>query len=318
MNTSQGRSTYSIGTEHAGRILVCSGEIALSYIDWLEPLAQEVDHLVELSSTYGIELKPSQDLSPITNTVEFLQLSGVWIDSHFIEHDHTSEIYHEGWIKKKDLERIKKETALLVERIRCSFDQTVRSAVIKSLLDIKDTQEFLERTNEDPRALFKTIASQKITIQDLIQKKDAVEVAVAYAADTKVAEFRLGLLKLVACLVHGGGMPVITGPFIFWTDQNLYVLEQVGSSSMPFATELVTVLEIAAHCNRTIIRVRERTVVGRWLSGQKYRSLGIGVSDWMEAWYASPNLKRVFETTPVEFESVVPSIIEAITEGSLL
>jgi hypothetical protein len=308
----------SIGDVKRGHVLVYYGDDSpTQWIDWLEPLVKKAGELISLAEEYGIPIKLSKKANQISSVFDLLYLIGIDIDSEPWTGSLISGIYQYGWIKKGEIRQSKSNAKKIVDQIEAFVDPKIRNAILSEFKNIKNLDEFLERTTPDPNQLLRTIDSQKITLgqlqKNLLELKEDAKVR----RQDRLPLFSQQLLELASLIVNPKPVKHIVGPFALWHDGNLYVLRSVGESTLPTDPLINFITQIAADCKRQIVVVHEVSLIGRWLSGPVFRKLGNDLNQWVDAWKCDKKLTREFEATPSEFIDVVNDIAREIAETGI-
>lgn len=124
----------SIGDVVDGRVLVCHGDdMPEVWIDWLEPMAEEVKNLIELADEHDVSIDLGKPTGTIESIFDFLSAIRVDMDSEFWEGSMTSGHYQFGWIKKEEMLSSRANGKLLVKKIKAHVKKSVSESIIKKL-----------------------------------------------------------------------------------------------------------------------------------------------------------------------------------------
>lgn len=299
----------SIGDVRGGYVLVCHGDDSpTEWIEWLEPLVKKAGELISLAEEYGIPIKLSKKESQISSVFDLLHLIGINIDSKPWTGSLISGIYRYGWIKKGEIRQSKSNAKKIVDQIEAFINPKIRDAILCEFKNIENLDEFLERTTPDPNQLLRTIKSQKITLAELRKKIGILEEDLKKRQQDKLPLFSIKLLELASLIVNQAPARLIVGPFALWDDSNLYLLRSIGKSTLPDGPQINSILQIANEAKRKIVEVHEETLIGRWISGPVYRSLGNDLNDWVEAWKCDKKFNRKFQTHEKEYIETISEI----------
>ena len=196
----------------------------------------------------------------------------------------------------------------IVDQIETFVNPRIRDAILSEFKNIENLDEFLERTMPDPNQLLRTIESQKITLAKLRKKIGILEEDLKNRQQDKLPLFSIQLLELASLIVNQAPLRLIVGPFALWDDGNLYLMRSIGKSTLPAEPQINSILQIANEARRKIVEVHEETLIGGWISGPVYRSLGNDLNDWVEAWKCDKKFKRKFQTHEKEYIETISKI----------
>ena len=291
----------SIGDVRGGYVLVCHGDDSpTEWIEWLEPLVKKAGELISIAEEHGIPIKLSKKESRISSVFDLD--SKPWTGSLI------SGIYRYGWIKKGEIRQSKTNAKKIVDQIETFVNPRIRDAILSEFKNIENLDEFLERTMPDPNQLLRTIESQKITLAKLRKKIGILEEDLKNRQQDKLPLFSIQLLELASLIVNQAPLRLIVGPFALWDDGNLYLMRSIGKSTLPAEPQINSILQIANESRRKIVEVHEETLIGGWISGPVYRSLGNDLNDWVEAWKCDKKFKRKFQTHEKEYIETISKI----------
>ena len=302
-----------LGNIKGGYVLVCHGDDSpTEWINWLEPIIKESVELINLAEEYEIPIKLSRKTNQITGVFDLLHLIGVSIDSEPWTGSLISGIYRFGWIKKGEIRQAKSNAKKLLKQLEIFIIPKIRQAIISKFEEIKSFDDFLERTSPDPKQLIRTIDSQKIKLAELQKKLAILEDDAKSKEQDSLLLFSIKLLELASSMASPTPIRFIVGPFALWDDGILYVLKSIGKSKLPAEPQINSILKIATDSKRQIVEVHEETLVGRWLSGPVYRSLGNDLNQWVEAWQCEKKFTRKFQTQDKKYIETLSEIANSL------
>ena len=303
----------SIGDVRGGYVLVCHGDDSpTEWIEWLEPLVKKAGELISLAEEHGIPIKFSKKESRISSVFDLLHLIGIDIDSKPWTGSLISGIYRYGWIKKGEIRQSKTNAKKIVDQIETFINPRIRDAILSEFKNIENLDEFLERTMPDPNQLLRTIESQKIKLAEIQKKLAILQDDAKSKEQDSLLLFSIKLLELASSMASPTPIRFIVGPFALWDDGILYVLKSIGKSKLPAEPQINSILKIATDSKRQIVEVHEETLVGRWLSGPVYRSLGNDLNQWVEAWQCEKKFTRKFQTQDKKYIETLSEIANSL------
>ncbi len=302
-----------LGEIKGGYVLVCHGDDSpTEWIDWLEPLVKKAGELISLAEEYGIPIKLNKKASQISSVFDLLHLIGIDIDSEPWTGSLISGIYRYGWIRKGEIRQSKTNAKKIVDQVEAFVNPKIRDAILSEFKNIENLEEFLERTTPDPNQLLRTIESQKITLVELRKKIGILEEELKVKQQDQLPLFSIQLLELASSIVNQAQLRLIVGPFALWDDGNLYFLKSIGKSTLPAGQQINLILQIARDAKRQIVEVHEETLIGRWISGPVYRSLGNDLNHWVEAWKCDKKFTRKFQTQDQKYIETLSEIANSL------
>lgn len=122
---------------------------------------KKAGELISLAEEHGIPINLSKKESRISSVFDLLHLIGIDIDSKPWTGSLISGIYRYGWIKKGEIRQSKTNAKKIVDQIETFVNPRIRDAILSEFKNIKNLDEFLERTMPDPNQLLRTNAKRK-------------------------------------------------------------------------------------------------------------------------------------------------------------
>jgi hypothetical protein len=302
-----------IGKRRRGMVLVCHGDdLPDRFADWLQSLVTDFERLSSIASEFGVDMDPLDGSPSIIDVMDFCQRLGIEFRSNMWEGSLISGIYHLGWIKVGTVRSAAAHGKMLLRALEKQTDCAVRSSVMRELQDIKELDEFIDRTADDRHVLLQEIASLGSSLQATKSALDAANNKISTAAESNTAEIDRSCMQLAAALLTGEKCRVVAGPLVLWEDGVVYAICSWGGSPIPEGSSPAVLMDGIQRSGRRVVLVRDTTVIGGRMSGPIYRKGPANISGWSKVWSFREKRDRVFSVVPPEFAEQVRQIHEAL------
>lgn len=187
--------------------------------------------------------------------------------------------------------------------------------MIRELQGIKELEEFIDRTADDRKALQQKIASLSSSLEANKSELAAAIEKSSKASDSDTTDIDRACVRLASALLSAKTCRIVAGPLVLWDDGIIYAICSWGGSPIPDGSSPAVLLEGIKQSGRCIVRVREATVIGGWLSGPIYRRGPSNINGWSKVWAHREKRERAFTVDPPEFAQQVRQIHEALASG---
>ena len=306
-----------LGMRRRGMVLVCHGDDQPDqFANWLGPLVVEFERISAIASDFGIALHAKAGSSLMVSTMDFCRELGVDFSSKMWEGSLISGIYHFGWIKEGTIRSVSVFGRKLLRTLVKQVDTTVRSTVIRQLQDIKDLESFIDRTADDRASLRQEISTLKSSLHATNLARDAATAKAKHAAENDTSDIDRACVRLAANLLSGEACRSVAGPLVLWTDGMVYAICSWGGTPIPDGSSPAVLLDGIKRSGRTVVEVREATIIGGWLSGPIYRKGPVDINGWSRVWAHREQRTRGFTVDPPEYVDQVRRIHEFLASAS--
>jgi len=305
-----------VGARRRGHILVCHGDDSPDqWVAWLEPIQSRFEELHALSEEYGFALDAGEGSRRLGSVEEFLELIGVDVRSDPWEGSLISGVYQFGWVKVGTVRAVRKKAAELLKALERQVNGEVRRQILEELAGIKDIDQLIDRTATDRAELRRQIVESTSALsksqEDLRLTRDRVQQQ--EVSDSK--QIDESCLRMAGAILRRAPCRMVAGPLVLWDDNVVYAITSRGGVTLPANSTpaiLLGDLEAAGH---PVVRVEEKTVVGRWTSGPIYRKGTPHITGWAGVWSDQEQQERVFVVVPKDSERQVHEIHHALASG---
>ena len=305
-----------IGKRRRGMVLVCHGDDRPDqFADWLQPLVADFERLFSIASEFGVDMDPQDGSAPIVNVMDYCQRLGIEFSSSMWEGSLISGIYHLGWIKAGTVRSALAHGRRLLRALEKQTDSAVRSVVMRELQGIKELEKFIDRTADDRNVLRQKIASLSSSLHATTSALETVNNKVSKAAEGDTTDIDRACIRLASALLSAETCRLVAGPLVLWDDGVVYAICSWGGNPIPEGASPAILMEGIQRSGRRVVRVREATVIGGWLSGPIYRKGPPNISGWSSVWALREKRERTFSVDPPECAEQVRQIHEALASG---
>ena len=305
-----------IGSRRGNYVLVCHGDDQPDcFASWLDTLVEKFRDLQSLAEERDIDIATSSDTEPIVDVMQFCEEVGVEFSSNFWEGSMVSGHYRFGWIEKGTVRAAKARGARLIKALEKHVEQVIRDSVLQEFQAIKCIHELVERATDDRDDLKHRIqeANAALTNSQQALERAQEELSTALKADSSAID--QACLRIAAALLTGNITRIVAGPIVLWEDGSIYAITRWGNTALPSDSSPAILLEALQTAGRPVVLVRERTVIGGWLSGPHYRHGPPEISGWADVWSVTEQRERGFEVDPPEFAQQVRTVHTTLARG---
>ncbi len=305
-----------IGKRRRGMVLVCHGDDRPDqFADWLQPLVDEFNRLYSIAYEHNVDMDPQDGSPSIVDILDFCQRLGIEFSSNMWEGFLISGTYYLGWIEFGTVRSTKAYGKKLIQSLERHVDGAVRSAVQHELERINDLDEFLERTADDRSVLHGQIASLHTALNITRKNLDQAQSNLEKKSQENSSAIDLACIRLVCELLSGEKHRIVAGPLVLWDDGIVYAICSWGGNAIPAGSSPALLLEALEKSGRTIVRVKEATVIGGWTSGPIYRKGPAHINGWSDVWSLREERQRNFVIEPPSMTENVRQIHEQLAQG---
>lgn len=303
----------SIGCRRKGMILVCHGDDHPDeFAGWLQPLVEEFNKISSITADWDVAVRLQDGSRPISDVMDFCERIGIEFQSNMWEGSMISGIYRMGWIKSGTARTTSAEGRKLLGALKKCTEVAVRAAVMRELEDIKDLDDFLDRTADDRHAQCQEIANLSAALNgaECAAREAQEKLQKAQEADTSLID--RACLEIAVALLSKERRRIIAGPLALWDDGVVYALVSWGGVRIPEDSSPAIILTGLERAGYRVVRVSDQTVIGGWLSGPIYSRGPDNISGWANVWSRRERQARAFVADPPEFSDQVQQIHEAL------
>jgi len=248
--------------------------------------------------------------------MEFCQQLGIQFDSTMWEGSLTSGIYRVGWLEVGGESAAAAQGLGLVRSLEEHVDNAVRSTVIEELRRIDDLEEFIARTATDRPALLTTIESLRSSLATAEIALEAANQKLLGVAESVSQDIDRACVRLAAALLSGESRREVAGPLVLWDDGVVYAISSWGNTPIPKGSSPAILLHDIHKSGRQVVLVKDKTVIGGWLSGPIYRRGPSDISGWARVWSLREKQERGFSVDPPEYADSVRRIHQVLASSS--
>ena len=300
-----------IGMRKQGMVLVCHGDDRpTQFADWLQPIIENFERLSVIANEFGIDMDLKDGGRSIVDVMDFCQRLDIEFSSRMWEGMLISGIYHLGWLKTGTVRATKAYAKQILQLLEKQIDAAVRLKVINEIQGIEDLEEFIERTSDDREELKKRIISLSSNLQEAKSALVEASEKVAKAEGFNTAEIDQACVRMASALLLGEKKRIVAGPLVLWDDGVVYAICDWGGSPIPQESSPAILLGEIRRAGLPLVLIRDKTVIGGWLSGPKFRKGPEHINGWLSVWAVREKRQRAFTVDPPEFNDRVLLIHE--------